>query len=137
MSWGLAASLELENDVALVIDIHHHWVATGEYIQPGDERVQRVIASWRGVRPAMHYSLSKEELISGSTGPITLPNMDSLLQAGFKKSKLRAHSNYMWNNAANDWAEKFRDQFDIMVESKAKNLSTNKLFSYYNQKLIH
>ena len=30
--WGIEASLELAEDVALVLDIHHHWVNCGEYI---------------------------------------------------------------------------------------------------------
>ena len=58
MSWGTDASLELEKDVALVLDIHHHWVRTGEYIQPTDDRYLRIIDSWRGVRPVIHYSVS-------------------------------------------------------------------------------
>ena len=33
MGWGLESSLELEKHCALVLDIHHHWVRTGEYIQ--------------------------------------------------------------------------------------------------------
>ena len=43
MSWGTEASLELEKDVALVLDIHHHWVRTGEYIQPTDDRYLRIV----------------------------------------------------------------------------------------------
>ena len=53
--WGLEASLELANDVALVLDIHHHWVNSGEYIEPNDDRCSRIIDSWRGIRPALHY----------------------------------------------------------------------------------
>ena len=55
--WGLEHSLELVNDCALVLDIHHHWCREGEYIQPTDDRFARVIDSWRGVRPAIHLSL--------------------------------------------------------------------------------
>jgi UV DNA damage repair endonuclease len=42
MSWGLEASLELVNDVALVLDLHHHWIATGEYIDYRDDRIKRI-----------------------------------------------------------------------------------------------
>ena len=59
MGWGLDASLELEKDLALVMDIHHHWIRAEEYIQPHDDRVKRVIDSWRGQRPTMHYSYFK------------------------------------------------------------------------------
>ena len=126
MSWGTDASLELEKDVALVLDIHHHWVRTGEYIQPTDDRYLRIIDSWRGVRPVIHYSVSREDLLIGHDVD-TLPNMEELLEQGFKKAKLRAHSDYMWNNAVNDWALSFRDTADIMVESKAKNLASSAL----------
>jgi len=134
MSWGLDASLELEKDVALVLDIHHHWVRTGEYIQPTDDRYRRVIDSWRDAnRPVIHYSVSREDLLVDHDSD-TLPNMDTLLESGYKKQKLRAHSDYMWNEAANDWALSFWDTADIMVESKAKNLASVKLWEYANDK---
>ena len=126
MSWGTEASLELEKDVALVLDIHHHWVRTGEYIQPTDDRYLRIIDSWRGVRPVIHYSVSREDLLIGHDAD-TLPNMEELLEQGFKKAKLRAHSDFMRNRAVNDWALSFRDTADIMVESKAKNLASSAL----------
>ena len=129
MSWGIEASLELRDKLALVLDIHHHWVKTGEYIQPTDDRFSRIIDSWRGVRPVIHYSVSREDLLVGHDEN-TLPNMEELLEQGFKKAKLRAHSDYMWNNAVNDWALSFREFADIMVESKAKNLASIKLLEH-------
>jgi len=130
MSWGLDASLKLEKHVALVLDIHHHWVRTGEYISPTDRRFDRVIESWRGVRPVIHYSVSKEDLLNDHDH-LVKPNMDVLLDVGYKKQKLRAHSDYMWNHAVNDWALEFWPYADIMVESKAKNLASQKLHKYY------
>jgi hypothetical protein len=50
--------------------------------------------------------------------------MDQLLAQGYKKSKLRAHSDFYWNSAANAWALTFLDSFDIMCESKGKNLAS-------------
>ncbi len=131
-SWGLDASLELEKHVALVLDIHHHWVKTGEYIEADDERVKRIHDSWRGVRPAMHYSVSREDLLTTHSSE-TKPDMNTLLTEGYKKQKLRAHSDFYWNRAANDWALSFYDQFDIMCESKSKNLASFKLYEYYQQ----
>ena len=130
MSWGLDASLELEKHLALVLDIHHHWCREGEYIQPTDDRFARVVDSWRGVRPVIHYSVSREDLI-GNYPTNMRPNMDSLLEAGYKKAKLRAHSDYMWNDAVNDWALEFLPYADIMVESKCKNLASIELYKYY------
>jgi UV DNA damage repair endonuclease len=121
--WGIDSSLELEKHCALVLDIHHHWIRTGEYIQPTDDRCKRVIDSWRGVRPTLHYSVSREDVLVDHC-PNTLPDMNSLLEQGYKKAKLRAHSNFYWNTAVNDWALSFWDNFDIMCESKAKNLAS-------------
>ena len=122
-SWGLDASLQLPSYIPLVLDIHHHWCKTGEYIQRNDDRLSRIIDTWQGVRPVMHYSVSREDYLVGHD-PNTLPNKEELLEQGFKKAKLRAHSDYMWNNAVNEWASSFRDAFDIMVEAKMKNLAS-------------
>src|SRR6056300_1270635 len=127
MSWGIDASLELANHVALVLDIHHHWVNSGEYIQPTDDRFSRIVDSWRGVRPVIHYSVSREDVLVDHD-PNTMPDMNLLLEQGYKKQKLRAHSDFMWNTAVNDWALTFRDYADIMVESKAKNLASIALY---------
>jgi UV DNA damage repair endonuclease len=123
-AWGLDASLELEKEVALVVDIHHHWVhSAGEYITPSDDRIKRVIDSWRGVRPAMHYSVSRKDLLQGHATDVK-PDYEKLIEQGYKKAKLRAHSDTMWNTAVNKWAGTFRNDFDIMVEAKSKNLAS-------------
>lgn len=123
-SWGIDSSLELVDDVALVLDIHHHWChSAGEYINANDDRVKRIIDSWRGVRPVIHYSVSREDYLTGHRKDIR-PDFKSLVNTGHKKAKLRAHSDYMWNDACNEWAGTFRENFDIMVESKCKNLAS-------------
>jgi UV DNA damage endonuclease len=127
-SWGLDASLELADDLALVLDIHHHWVKTGEYIEPDDDRIYRIIDSWRGERPAMHYSISREDYLTDAD-PSVRPNMDTLLESGHKKQKLRAHSDYCWNTASNEWALSHWQWADIMVEAKMKNLASAQLYS--------
>lgn len=131
-AWGLDDCLKIADVVAIVMDIHHHWVREGEYIQPNDDRVKRVIDSWRGARrPAMHYSLSREDILVGHC-PNTIPDYKTLLETGYKKAKLRAHSDFYWNKPANEWALSFWDQFDIMCESKAKNLAS---FALHKQAL--
>lgn len=128
MRWGIEESLELSQHCALVLDIHHHWIRTGEYIEPSDDRVKQVLDSWRGVRPALHFSVSREDyLIDHDIN--TRPDMNSLLAAGYKKSKLRAHSDFYWNQAVNDWALSFAHDFDIQCESKAKNLARDGLLN--------
>ena len=133
ISWGIDASLELVNDCSLVLDLHHHWVATGEYIQSTDDRFKRIADSWRGVIPVIHYSISKENLWADQD-PNQLPNRDQLFDQGVNKMKLRAHSDYLWNRACNDWALSFVEVADIMVESKAKNLSSFQLYSRWKDK---
>ena len=128
--WGLEHSLELVDHCALVLDIHHHWCREGEYIYPTDDRFLRITDSWRGVRPVIHYSVSREDLLP-THAKGKRPNMQSLLEQGYKKAKLRAHSDYMWNRAVNDWALEFLDYADIMVESKCKNLASIELYKYY------
>jgi hypothetical protein len=71
----------------------------------------------------MHYSVSREDILIGHS-TTELPDFGSLLDKGFKKAKLRAHSDFMWNTAVNEWASTFRKDFDIMVEAKAKNLAS-------------
>jgi len=129
--WGIDSSLELAEHCALVLDVHHHWIRTGEYIQPTDDRVLRVIDSWRGVRPAMHYSVSREDVLVGHATDV-LPDMAALLAQGYKKQKMRAHSDFYWNSAVNDWAATFSEQFDIQCESKGKNLASGEFAKLVN-----
>lgn len=121
-TWGIDASLELVDTCALVLDIHHHWIMSGEYIEPQDPRVQRLWESWRGVRPVIHYSLSRENVVVDHDAQ-TKPQLGELLQQGFTKAKLRAHSDYYWNEECNRWAASFSPYADIMLEAKEKNLA--------------
>lgn len=122
-AWGLDDCLTISDIVPIVLDVHHHWCREGEYLDPNEDRVKRVLDSWRGVRPTMHYSVSREDWLKGHCKQ-TMPDMKSLLESGHKKQKLRAHSDFYWNSAVNQWALSFNDQFDIMCESKAKNLAS-------------
>lgn len=131
--WGLEHSLELADDLALVLDLHHHLCREGEYIQPTDDRFKRVIDSWRGVRPAIHYSYSREEWV-GHIDTNTKPDFPALLEQGYKKAKLRAHSDWYPNAKVNDWALSFLPYTDIMCESKCKNLASIELYKYYKGK---
>ena len=127
-SHGLDTCLELADLLPIVLDIHHHWCREGEYIDPGDERVKRVVDSWRGVRPTMHYSYSRNEHLPAEFDHTGLPDMQQLLESGHKKQKLRAHSDFYPNQKVNTWALSFHDRFDIMCESKMKNLASKELY---------
>ena len=106
----------------VVLDIHHHWVKENRFIKPDDPRLAEVKASWRGVRPVLHYSISQEGLIPEHGFP-------DQTTSGLSKIKFRAHSNYYFNNTLNDWALSFVD-FDIMCEVKMKNIARDRLYEY-------
>jgi len=129
-AWGLDDCLSLGDLLPIVLDIHHNWCREGEYIDPASDRVKRVVDSWRGIRPTMHYSISREDILVDHDKH-TLPDRDKLMAAGYNKQKLRAHSDYYWSEAVNVWAMSFHDQLDIMCESKAKNLASHKLYDKY------
>ena len=126
ISYGLDDCLSIGDLVPLVLDIHHHWVREGEYISPSDNRVRRVVDSWRGVRPTLHYSVSREDCLVGHASD-RCPARDALIESGYKKQKLRAHSDFYWNTAVNEWALQFLNTHDMMCESKAKNLASIEL----------
>lgn len=106
----------------VVLDIHHHWVKENQFIQASDARVTLILESWRGVRPVLHYSIAQEGLIPESG----FPDQEQLAAS---KPKLRAHSDYYFNQTLNDWALSF-DRFDIMCEVKMKNLARDRLYDY-------
>jgi len=128
MKHGLDDCLVLSDyGIPIVLDIHHHWVREGEYIKPMDDRVQRVLESWHGLRPTLHYSISREDYLVAHD-PSSAPKHNLLLEQGYKKSKMRAHSDFYWNTACNDWALSFLEHFDIMCEAKGKNLASFSLY---------
>jgi UV DNA damage repair endonuclease len=140
MGWGLDASLELEKDLALVMDIHHHWIRAEEYIEPHDDRVKRVIDSWRGQRPTMHYSYSRDEHLApanlGDKIHSEMHDIKMLLERGCKKQKLRAHSDLLPNTKVNDWALSFGEHFDIQTEAKGKNMAAEQLYRQHLEKNV-
>jgi UV DNA damage endonuclease len=131
MTNGLDTTLVVAQHVALVLDVHHHWINSGEYIEPQDVRTNRVIDSWRGVRPAMHFSTSREDVLVDHDRGVR-PDLAELLARGYKKQKLRAHSDFCWNSAVNAWVLGFRDQFDIQVEAKGKNIASQQLYDQWS-----
>jgi UV DNA damage endonuclease len=114
------------------LDIHHNWIREGTYIDCNDDLAKKVIDSWRGIRPTLHYSVSREDVLTAHPRHI-LPDHGALITEGYNKQKLRAHSDFYWNDAVNDWALTFLDNFDMMCESKAKNLASYQLYERAKQ----
>ncbi|WP_044185038.1 UV damage endonuclease UvsE [Phytobacter massiliensis] len=121
ISCSLDDVLQARDLCPIVVDIHHHWVKENAFLRPDDPRIEQVIASWRGVRPVMHYSISQE-------GIIPEQGLPDQLALGVAKSKLRAHSDFYFNQTLNDWALSFTD-FDIMCEVKMKNIARDRLYN--------
>jgi UV DNA damage repair endonuclease len=127
VSFGLEEVLELADAVPVVVDIHHHWIKSGgEYLRPEDPRLDRVRASWRGVRPVAHVSVSREGLLEG-WDPDALPDFARLVEGGLRPKDLRAHSDRMWNRALNALVAEHLSWADFEVEAKAKNLAVDDL----------
>lgn len=124
--------IKLKDKVAIVLDIHHHLISDCEYISATDNRIKHIIDSWRGVRPVIHYSQSREEYIGNHLDCI--PEMFTLLEHT-KKAKLRAHSDFYNNTHINVWALTHLEWADIMAESKSKNLGSLQLFNQWQKSI--
>lgn len=117
-------SANIQDTLPIVLDIHHHWIASGgEYIQPSDSRIDVIKSSWRDVRPLGHYSTSSESLLEGHSTTVS-PDYTLL---GIKPGKLRSHSYDCWNQANNSWALEHLKWMDIEVEAKGKQIAAKTL----------
>ncbi|MDF0732091.1 UV DNA damage repair endonuclease UvsE [Pseudomonas entomophila] len=129
-TYGVDDCLALADLAPVVLDIHHCWIHENDYLDPHDPRVQRIIDSWRGVRPVMHYSQPPERLQDlgfAADQKLTIP---ALLEQ-VNKRDLYQHSERMWNDWTNRYALGFVERFDIMFEAKDKNLATLAFFQRY------
>jgi hypothetical protein len=71
----------------------------------------------------VHYSVSREDVLVDHD-PRTRPDHAELVGRGYTKQKLRAHSDFYWNEAVSEWAATFSEVADIECESKGKNLAS-------------
>lgn len=124
-SAGLNDLLPLQDLVGIVLDIHHYWINTGNYISSSDPRLTQIEDSWCGQKPTIHYSYSRADYID-IVGKY--PDLDTLVDQGIPRSKLRAHSDTYPNNFVNSYALEFLPRFDIMCEAKWKNKAAHTLY---------
>ncbi|AHL75573.1 UV damage repair endonuclease UvdE [Stutzerimonas stutzeri] len=129
-TYGVDDCLSLADLAPVVLDIHHCWINENDYIDPHDARVARIIDSWRGVRPTMHYSQPPESLMALGFSANDKLEMPALLER-VNKRDLYSHSKRMWNRWTNLYAREFLDRFDIMFEAKDKNLATLDYYTDY------
>ena len=115
LSYGIADLIDGNLNVPIVIDLHHDWLKTGKRLSLNDDSIKHVIDTWHGIRPKLHMSISRPELIESTSKP-----------------KLRAHSDNWWDNKLLDYCAQFSDAFDIMCEFKHKNLASFELFKHLN-----
>ena len=116
---GLDALLPISPYVGIVLDIHHHFINSGEDIDPNDKRMDIVQESWCGRRPVIHYSQSDWQYLQHFSDQ--RPQLEELMKHA-PRSKLRAHSEFYNHKKLNTWALTFLDTCDIMTESKSKNI---------------
>jgi len=85
--------------IPIVFDYHHHQFCTGDLTE--QEALELAITTWpEGIKPIVHYSESKS------------------LHENNEKIKPQAHSDYI-----NELPNIYGNHVDVMVESKAKELS--------------
>lgn len=128
--YGVNDCLQLADLAPVVLDIHHCWINENEYIPAHSPRIDRIIDSWRGVRPAMHYSQPPERLQELGFDADQKLEMDALLKVVSKRD-LYGHSSQMWNRRTNEYALTFLERFDIMLEAKDKNLAAQAFYEHY------
>jgi hypothetical protein len=77
----------------------------------------------------LHYSISREDILVDHCSR-TSPDLAGLLDGGYKKQKLRAHSDFYWNERVNEWAVSHLEWGDIMCEAKGKNLASEQVYTH-------
>jgi UV DNA damage repair endonuclease len=131
-SHGLYQLCELSDVVAIVPDLHHHWIRNEILLSPDDPSLTSVIESWRGVRPKLHLAMSRQHLIPEGFDVMGYRALQTLTDThGLAKTKLRAHSDSPWNIRVLDYARRFWDQFDILWEGKDKNLGQQIIYEHF------
>ena len=87
--------------VPIVFDYHHHQFCTGGMSE--QEALEMALSTWGDIKPVTHYSESRRDEQEDET------------------IRVQAHSDYVYNKI-----EMYGNDFDIMVEAKAKELAVDK-----------
>ena len=87
--------------IPIVFDYHHHQFCTGGMSE--QEALEMALSTWGGIKPVTHYSESRRD------------------EQEDKTIRVQAHSDYVY-----DKIEMYGNDFDIMVEAKAKELAVDR-----------
>ena len=87
--------------IPIVFDYHHHQFCTGGMSE--QEALEMALSTWGDIKPVTHYSESRRDEQEDET------------------IRVQAHSDYVYNKI-----EMYGNDFDIMVEAKAKELAVDK-----------
>lgn len=132
-SYSIYEVLKLKDYVKIILDIHHYWVMHEKFIEVNDPIIDKIIESWRGAIPELHYSLPKQEYCGDFFNECDLEFAKCKIK---NKKKLREHSDYCWHKNTNNYIFKFLNNFDIMIEAKAKQLASHKLYWEFVKNLM-
>lgn len=120
-STGLDDILKLADHAAIVVDLHHDLIFTGQYRSSTDPVFDKIVDSWRGIRPVLHYSQYKPEFIV---------DQNELILPAHSKAKLRSHSDRLSHLAGMFYVAEFLPNFDVQVEAKDKNLASHEFANF-------
>ena len=87
--------------IPIVFDYHHHQFCTGGMSE--QEALEMALSTWGDIKPVTHYSESRRDEQEDET------------------IRVQAHSDYVY-----DKIEMYGNDFDIMVEAKAKELAVDR-----------
>ena len=93
--------------VPIVFDYHHHKFCTGDMSE--QEALEMALSTWGDIKPVTHYSESRRDEQEDET------------------IRVQAHSDYVY-----DKIEMYGNDFDIMVEAKAKELAVDRYLELHS-----
>ena len=96
-----------EIGIPIVFDYHHHQFCTGGMSE--QEALEMALSTWGDIKPVTHYSESRRDEQEDET------------------IRVQAHSDYVYNKI-----EMYGNDFDIMVEAKAKELAVDKYLQLHS-----
>ena len=125
---------EIGDEVAILPDLHHEWIFSGDYLPQDSSLLAAVEQSWRGVRPKMHCACSPVEHYDPQGTTINRRGLEPLEtvkavqeRTGATKAMLRQHADLIWHSGVEDYYGGFLERFDIMIEAKLKHAASERM----------